>query len=91
MAMESVALFILAAIFFSLFPLMMAAIGLREAFFKFVILSLVYIALGSLLVYGIAWLEEEGRKELMFIVALIGVPLFFLFFHIIASAILDGD
>jgi len=89
--MESVILFILSAILFSSFTLMRVAIELKEVFFKFVILLLIAIAFGSLLVYGIAWLEEEGRKELRLIVTLIGIPLFFLFFHIIAMTILNDD
>jgi hypothetical protein len=91
MALESVVLFIFTAIFFSLVPLMMAAIELKEVFFKFVILLLVYIALGAPLVYGIAWLEEEGKRELMLIVSLIFIPLFLAFFHFIALAILNRD
>ncbi len=79
MALEAVALFILVVVLFSLVPLIKAIeLGV---FFKFIKVLLISIALGSLLVYGIARLEEEGKREMMLIAALIGIPLLFFFLH----------
>ncbi len=83
MALEAVLWFILAAVLFSLVPLIKAIeLGVL---FKFIRVLLVSIILGSLLVYGIARLEEEGKRELMLMVGLIGIPLLFVFLHLIAS------
>ncbi len=79
MALEAVALFILTVILFGLVPLIKAIeLGV---FSKFIKVLLVSIVLGSLLVYGIARLEEEGKRELMLIAALIGIPLLFFSLH----------
>jgi len=90
MALEAVLLFIATAFFFSLVPLI-RAIGMGSAFFTLTTLVLIYIALGSLLVYSIARLEEEGKREMMLIVSLVFIPLFLVFFHFIAVRLLNDD
>jgi hypothetical protein len=52
---------------------------------------LIFAALGSLLVYGIAWLEEKGKREMMLIAALIFVPLFIASLHFTVFGLLDDD
>jgi uncharacterized membrane protein len=90
MALEAVVLFIFTAIFFSLVPLI-RKIGMGKIFFTVATLILVYIALGSPLVYGIAWLEEEGKRELMLIVALVFITLFPALVYFIAVSLLYDD